>query len=227
MSNAVTQSQMFGIVLTIAAYFVGLFLQKKTGWKLCNPLLIAVAIVVCVLLVFRIPREDYEMGGDIIAMLIVPATAVLAIGVHSNLKILRRYAVPVLVGCVVGGVTSVFCVLGCCKLLALDTMLTASLFPKSVTTAIAIDLAETNGGVGSLAALGVFITGVVGAMLAPTFSKWFRIEDPVAQGIAIGACSHALGTTRALELGELQGAMSGLALSVCGVITVILSFFVI
>ena len=226
LSNTVTQSPLFGIVLTVVAYFIGLWVQKKTKWMLCNPLLIAVALIVCFLMALGIPLEDYEAGGDIIAMLIVPATAVLAIGVYTNLKILRRYAWPVLIGCIVGSVTSVLCVVGLCRLFQLDAMLTASLMPKSVTTAIAMALAETNGGVGSLAALGVFITGVTGAMLAPAFAKWFHVEDPVAQGIAIGACSHALGTTRALELGELQGAMSGLALSVCGVFTVILSFFV-
>ena len=226
MSNAVTQSPIFGIVLTILAYRFGFWVQKKTGWMVCNPLLIAVAAIVCVLTAFGIPLEDYEAGGDFISMLVVPATAVLAIGVYENLKILRRYAWPVLIGCIVGSATSVLCVVGLCRLCALDEMLTASLMPKSVTTAIAMALAETNGGVGSLAALGVFITGVTGAMLAPVFIKWFRVDDPVAQGVAIGACSHALGTTRALELGELQGAMSGLALSVCGIFTVILSYFV-
>lgn len=226
MSNVVTQSPLFGLVITIAAYRFGVWVQKKTGWMICNPLLIAVTLIVCVLLALGIPVEDYEAGGDIISMLVVPATAVLALGVYNNLKILRRYAWPVLIGCVVGSAVSVFCVVGLCRLFALEPMLTASLFPKSVTTAIAMALAETNGGVGVLAALGVFITGVTGAIFAPVFAKWFRIDDPVAQGVAIGACSHALGTTRALEMGELQGAMSGLALSVCGVLTVVLSFFV-
>lgn len=226
MSNAVTQSPLFGIVLTILAYRLGCWIQKKTGWMICNPLLIAVAAIVCVLMALGIPLEDYEAGGDVVSMLVVPATAVLAIGVYENLKILRRYAWPVLIGCIVGSATSVLSVVGLCRLCQLDAMLTASLMPKSVTTAISMALAETNGGVGSLAALGVFITGVTGAMLAPVFIKWFRVEDPVAQGVAIGACSHALGTTRALELGELQGAMSGLALSVCGIFTVILSYVV-
>lgn len=226
MLETVTQSPIFGIVLTVAAYGVGLWIQKKTGWTVCNPLVIAAALIICVLVALGIPLENYEFGGDVIAMLIVPATAVLAIGVYENMKILRRYAIPILVGCVVGSATSVFCVLGLCRLFSLDTMLTASLMPKSVTTAIAMDLAEANGGVASLAALAVIFTGVVGAILAPSFSKWFHVEDPLAQGIAIGACSHALGTARALEMGEVQGAMSGLALSVCGVLTVILSFFV-
>ena len=150
----------------------------------------------------------------------------LALNIYYQRQTLKEYFVPVLVGCLVGSAASLVSVLALCRLFELEDMLTASLLPKSVTTAIAVGIAESRGGAAGIAAAAVVLAGVVGAVFAPLFAKWFRVTDPVAQGLATGACSHALGTTKAMEMGELQGAMSSIAICVCGIFTSILALFI-
>lgn len=219
-------SPFFGLTLSALAWCAGVYLQKKTGWVLCNPLVIAAALVILVLVGFHIPLDAYNQGGSLIKLMLGPATAVLALNICRQRQALKQHFFPVLTGCLVGSLTSVFCVLGLCKLFTMDSALTASLLPKSVTTAIAVGIAESRGGIAGIAAAAVVFTGIIGAVFAPTFAKLFRITDPVAEGLAIGACSHALGTTKALELGEVQGAMSSIAICVCGIFTSVLVLFI-
>ena len=224
--SQLVQSPFFGLTLSALAWCLGVSIQKKTGWVLCNPLVIATALVIVVLTAFHIPLEAYNQGGSIIKLMLGPATAVLALNIYRQRQALKQYFMPVLVGCLVGSVTSVACVLGLCELFAMDGALTASLLPKSVTTAIAVGIAESRGGIAGIAAAAVVFTGIIGAVFAPLLAKVFRITDPVAEGLAIGACSHALGTTKALELGEVQGAMSSIAICVCGIFTSVLVLFI-
>lgn len=224
--DAVLTSPFFGLALSAAAWCLGTWIQKKTGWVLCNPLVIAGLVIIALLAVFRVPLEDYNVGGDFIKLMLGPVTAVLALNIYHQRQTLKEYFVPVLVGCLVGSVASLGSVLLLCRLFALEDMLMASLLPKSVTTAIAVGIAESGGGTAGIAAAAVALAGVVGAVFAPLFAKWFRVSDPVAQGLATGACSHALGTTKAMEMGELQGAMSSIAICVCGIFTSILALFI-
>lgn len=226
MIEAMLTSPFFGLALSIAAWCGGVWLQKKTKWVLCNPLLIASLVIIAILAVFRIPLADYNQGGDIIKLMLGPVTAVLALNIYDERKVLKEYFFPVLAGCLVGSAASLASVLLLCRVFNLDEMLTASLLPKSVTTAIAVGIAESQGGTAGIAAAAVVLAGVVGAVFAPLFAKWFRVTDPVAQGLATGACSHALGTTKAMEMGELQGAMSSIAICVCGIFTSILALFI-
>ena len=154
-----------------------------------------------------------------------PVTAVLALNIYNQRDILRENFLPVLAGCLAGSLTSVGSVLLLCRLFRVEETLTASLLPKSVTTAIAIGVAESQGGVGGIAAAAVIITGLIGAVLAPLFARVFHVTQPVAEGLAIGACSHALGTARAMEIGQVQGAMSSIAICVCGIMTSVLALF--
>ena len=218
-------SPYFGIFLSIAAYALGYGLNRKFRTPLCNPLLIAIVLVVGVLLVFRIPYEDYNAGGEIISLFLAPATACLAVGIYSKLAVLKKYWLPILVGAVAGSASSMLSVYALCRLLGLDEQLTVSLIPKSVTTPIAVGIVESAGGLTPITVVAVIVTGILGAILAPTMIRLFRISDSVAAGLAIGACSHAVGTSKAVELGEVEGAMSGLAIGVCGVVTVVLSLF--
>ena len=218
-----TASPFFGIALSILAYWVGVSKQKKTGLVVCNPLLIAIVLVSGVLLLFRIPYESYNAGGTIINMFLAPATACLAVSVYSKLPLLKTYWLPILVGCVAGSAASMGSVLVLCRLFGLDQALTASLLPKSVTTPIAVSISGSLGGMPSITVVAVILTGILGSVLSPFLIKLFRVKDPVAAGLAIGACSHAVGTARALELGEAQGAMSGLAIGICGIVTVLIS----
>lgn len=216
-------SPYFGIFLSIAAYALGCGLNRKFRTPLCNPLLIAIVLVVGVLLVFRIPYEDYNAGGEIISLFLAPATACLAVGIYSKLAVLKKYWLPILVGAVAGSASSMLSVYALCRLLGLDEQLTVSLIPKSVTTPIAVGIVESAGGLTPITVVAVIVTGILGAILAPAMIRLFRISDSVAAGLAIGACSHAVGTSKAVELGEVEGAMSGLAIGVCGVVTVLLS----
>ena len=225
MVDALLTSPFLGLSLSAAAWYAGCWLQTKSRFLLCNPLLVAAALVIGVLSLFHIPYQSYALGGDFIKLMLGPVTAVLALNIYHQRTILREHFLPVLVGCLTGSLTSVGSVLLLCRLFHVEEALTASLLPKSVTTAIAIGIAESRGGIGGIAAAAVIITGLVGAVLAPLFARLFRVTEPVAEGLAIGACSHALGTTRAMEIGQVQGAMSSIAICVCGIMTSVLALF--
>lgn len=225
MADTLLSSPFLGLFLSAAAWCAGCWLQKKTGLLLCNPLLIAAALIIAALSLLRIPYESYALGGDFIKLMLGPVTAVLALNIYNQRDILRENFLPVLAGCLAGSLTSVGSVLLLCRLFRVEETLTASLLPKSVTTAIAIGVAESQGGVGGIAAAAVIITGLIGAVLAPLFARVFHVTQPVAEGLAIGACSHALGTARAMEIGQVQGAMSSIAICVCGIMTSILALF--
>lgn len=223
MIDVVLQSPFFGLTLCIVSFLLGKWVQKKTGWLLANPLIIAALLCVSVLVLFQVPYDAFQHGAAAINWMLGPVTALLALSIYNQRQVLREYFVPVLVGCLTGSVTSMASILGLCHLFGVDKAVTAAILPKSCTTPIAISIAESHGGLAAIAACCVLIAGATGAICAPLFAKWFGITDPVAQGIATGACSHALGTTRAREMGELQGAMSSIAIGVCGLISVFLS----
>ena len=216
-------SPFFGIALSILAFLIGVEIRKRTGVELCNPLLIATVLVAAVLLLCRIPYEDYDQGGAVINMFLAPATACLAVSIYTRIQLLKENWLPILVGCTAGSITSMGRIYGLCRLFRLDEAMTASLLPKSVTTPIAIEVSQSLGGIQAITVAAVIITGILGSIFAPLLIKIFRVKDPVAAGLAIGACSHAVGTSKALELGETEGAMSGLAIGVCGLVTVIFS----
>ena len=225
MIEAVLSTPFFGLALTCCAWCVGVWVQKKTGHPLCNPLVIATALIILFLTAFRIPYENYALGGDLMSMMLGPVTAVLALNIYNQRRLLGRYFLPVLAGCLAGTLTSMGLVLLLCRLLAVESSISASLLPKSVTTAIAIAISESRGGIPGITAAAVIIAGAVGAMFAPLMARIFRVADPVAEGVAIGAASHALGTAKALEIGPLQGAMSSISLCLCGIMTSILVLF--
>ncbi|MBR5152239.1 MAG: LrgB family protein [Clostridia bacterium] len=223
---SVTASPLFGLSATLFAYGIGLKLHKKAGSPLVNPLLIADFLLIALLLVLGIPYENYMIGGAFWEMLLVPATAILATKIYTQRTILKRYLVPVLIGSAVGALVAVVCVWGLSKLFGLDETLTVSLLPKSVTAAIALPLSEQMGGINSITTFALVIAGVSGAVFAPYWIRWFRITNPVASGLALGTASHILGTTKAIELGEVEGALSSCAIGIAGLFTVfILTFF--
>ena len=217
------QSPFFGITLTVAAYVLGMKIQKKSGLVICNGLVLAALMIIALLTVFHIPYEDYYVGGSIINMFLSPATVCVAMSIYAKRDVLKRNLLPV--GCTVGAVTSVLSVWALCRAFGLDAALTASLLPKSVTTPIASAIAESHGGIVSITAVAVIFTGIVGNLCAPLMIRLFRVKDPVEAGLGIGACSHALGTAKALELGETEGAMSGIAIGLCGIVTTVLALF--
>ena len=158
-------------------------------------------------------------------MFLAPATAALALSIYGQIDVLKKNLLPIAAGTLVGSLTSIISVLGLCKLFGLSDELTASLIPKSVTTPIAMEISQQQGGIVSITVAAVIVTGIFGAIFAPTLLTRFRGKDPVESGIAIGTCSDSLGTSKAVELGEVEGAMSGIAIGAAGIFTVLLSMF--
>ena len=214
-------SPFFGVTLTVIAYWAGVKIQRRTGLVICNPLIIAIVLVSGVLLLFKIPYESYNEGGSIINMFLAPATSCLAVSVYTRMELLKKNWLPILAGCVAGSLTSMGSVFLLCRLFGLDEAMTYSLLPKSVTTPIAVGIAEGHGGISSITVAAVILTGIMGSILAPFLIRIFRVKDAMTAGLAIGACSHAVGTSKAIEIGETEGAMSGLAIGICGIVTVV------
>ena len=225
MIDTFTSTPFFGLAVSVLCWCFAGWLQSKTKLLVFNPVLVTALLVIAVLLIFDIPLENYNAGGSIIKLMLGPATAVLALNIYQQRAVLKRHFLPVVLGCFAGSLVSILFVLLLCKLFQADAMFSASMMPKSVTTAIALGISENAGGIPGLTAAAVVITGVEGAMLAPLFAKVFHITDPVAEGVAIGSCSHAIGTSKAMEIGSLQGAMSSIAICVCGILTSILVMF--
>lgn len=223
--SEIFSSPFFGIALSILAFWLGVRLQARLKSVLCNPLLIAILLIVLLLSVFKIPYESYNEGGAIINMFLAPATACLAVSIYTKIQILKENWLPILVGCTVGSLTSMGSVWLLCRLFRLDEAMTASLLPKSITTPIAVEVCKTHGGIVPVTVIAVIFTGILGSIFAPFLIRLFRVKNPMIAGLSIGACSHAVGTSRAIEIGETEGAMSGLAIGVCGIITVIVSLF--
>ena len=205
----------FGVLLTIAAYWAGMKIQHKTRLAICNGMLLAVLLVIAVLLVFHIPYESYYQGGALINLFLGPATACMAVTIYSQRRLLAKHWLPVLMGSI----------LLLCRLFGLDRAMTMSLLPKSVTMPIATVVSQGHGGTMAITVAAVVVTGMLGNLCAPLLVKLFRVKDPMAVGLGIGACSHAMGTAKALELGETEGAMSGLAIGLCGILTTVLALF--
>ena len=213
---------LFPIVLTLGAYQVGLWCRKKWNNPLCNPILIAVILVIGVLLLTGINVDTYSQGTSIISWLLTPATVCLALPLYQQLKALKKSLSAILAGAAAGTVTSLAVVLGTCKLFRLDNQVTVSLLPKSITTAMGMVLSVENGGIESLTVAVIIVTGILGSLAGSMLCKLFRIKDPVAQGVAFGTTSHVIGTSRANELDPLTGAVSSLSLAVAGILTAVL-----
>lgn len=219
MSDILTDSAYFGMLLTIAAFLFGLWCKQKFGWTLCNPLLIAVILVIVILVVLDIDYEEYEISAQYISYLLTPSTICLAIPLYRQLVLLKQNAKAI----VLGSLSGVFASMGGILLLSVLFGLTheqyVTLLPKSITTAIGIGVSDELGGIVTITVASIILTGILGNIIASSVCKLFRIEHPVAKGLAIGTAAHAIGTTRALEMGEIEGAMSSLAIAVSGVLT--------
>ena len=222
MADFLMQLSLFPLVLTIGCYQIGLWCQKKWKSPLFNPILIGMVLVIGVLLVTKVPNAHYQAGTAHMTWLLTPATVCLALPLYEHVKTLKKSLPAILIGITAGTLTSLVFVFVLCRIFGLDKALTVSMLPKSVTSAFGMALSEANGGYGALTTAAIVITGVLGALIGSVLCKLFRITDPVAQGVAFGTASHVGGTTRALELGSLQGAVSSLSLAIAGLLTAVL-----
>lgn len=222
--NEFFQNSLFaGVTLSLLAYMVGAALKKKFRLGLLNPLLVSIAITILVLLVGEIDYEVYNESAKYLSYLLTPATVCLAIPLYEQWSLLKKNYKAVLCGLLAGAVTSMATVFALSKICGLSHEEYVTLLPKSITTAIGMGVSEELGGYVTITVAVIILTGVMGNMMGELICKVFHITEPISKGIAYGASAHAIGTAKAMELGEVEGAMSGLAIAVSGILTVILA----
>ena len=221
----ISSSVFFGVMISLVSYAFGMWLKRKTGWALMNPLLVSIVLVIAVLLTFHISYDSYKQGTNIITYLLTPATVCLAVPLYQQVELLKRNFKALMAGMLAGVLASLACILVMALLLGLDHAAYVTFLPKSITTAIGIGVSEELGGIVPVTVVSIVVTGVLGNVFAEKFLKLIRVDNPIAKGIAIGSASHAVGTAKAMEMGAVEGSMSSLSIVVCGIMTVVLASF--
>ena len=215
------ESLYFGFVISLAAYLAGVWIKKKVGWAILNPLLVSVVIVIAVLKLLHVDYASYNNSAKYISYLLTPSTVCLAIPLYKQLELLKKNFLSVIVAITSGVAASAGSIFLLCTLFGVEHIHYVSFLPKSITTAIGMGVSEELGGIVTITVAVIIITGVFGNMMAEFVCKVFRIQEPVAKGIAIGSAAHAVGTAKAMEMGDIEGAMSSLSIAVAGLMTVV------
>lgn len=221
MNELLQTSVFFGVFISIACYEIGILIKKRCNSALFNPLLISIILIILFLVLFRVDYETYESGAKYLSYFLTPATVALAVPLYEQMAPLKRNWKAILAGIASGALVSAVCVLAMSVLFQLDHRQYVTLLPKSITSAIGMGLSEEMGGIATITVAVIVVTGVIGNMFAESICRLFGITDPVAKGIGIGSASHAMGTAKAMELGEVEGAMSSLSIAVSGLFTVV------
>ena len=222
MNEVLSQSLFFGMIVSLVAYKIGFEIQKKWKKVYLNPLLIAIVIIIAFLLVTGISYETYQYGAKYLSYFLTPVTVCLAVPLYKQIEILKNNLAAILISIVIGCISHAGILISVTFLCKMDQQLLLSVMSKSVTTAIALGVTGEIGGIQGITVIGVMIAGISGAVVGPSILKLFHITEPIAQGLALGSASHAVGTSKAIELGEIQAAMSSLAIVVTGILTVII-----
>ena len=222
MNEMLSESLFFGMIVSLLAYKIGFEIQKKWKKVYLNPLLIAIVLVIVFLLLTGISYETYQYGAKYLSYLLTPVTVCLAVPLYKQMETLKKNLAAILISISIGCVVHAGILIAVTVLCKMDQQLLLSVMSKSVTTAIALGVTGEIGGIQGITVIGVMIAGIAGAVVGPSILKMFHITEPVAQGLALGSASHAVGTSKAIELGEIQAAMSSLAIVVTGILTVII-----
>ncbi len=223
MSDFLSSSLFFGVTVSLITYWIGLLLKKKFRLALFNPLLISVALTIIILLIFDVDYVTYNDGAKYLSYLLTPSTICLAIPLYQQLEILKKNLKVVLISIAAGTFSSLGSILLLSIAFGLSHEQYVTLLPKSITTAIATGVSGEFGGIVAVTATSVAITGILGNVIAESVLKLFKINHPIAKGLACGTSAHAIGTAKAMELGELEGAMSSLSIAVAGLMTVLVA----
>ena len=221
MKEMLCSSVFFGVMVSVLTYELGNFLKRKFHLAIFNPLLVSVAAVIGMLLIFRVDYDSYYNGAQYLSYLLTPATVCLAVPLYEQITLLKKHFKAILGGILSGVLTSLVSILAMSAVFGLSHEEYVTLLPKSITTAIGMGVSEELGGIVTITVAVIVITGVLGNMIGEAVFRLFRIEEPGAKGIAIGSAAHAIGTAKAMELGEVEGAMSSLSIAVAGLLTVI------
>ena len=222
MNSMIAASTTAGVVLSLLAYWIGTLLRKKTGWSFMNPLLISILLVIVFLLVFRVSYADYQASARYLSWFLTPATVSLAIPLYLQLERLKKNIKAILVSIFAGSLASMVSVLALSVLFGFTHSQYVTFLPKSITTAIGMGVSEELGGFPAITAVVIVVTGIFGYIICEAVCKALNVTDPAAVGLAFGTSAHAIGTAKAMELGETEGAMSSLAIVTAGIITVLL-----
>ena len=222
MNEMLSESLFFGMIVSLLAYKIGFEIQKKWKKVYLNPLLIAIVLVIVFLLLTGISYETYQYGAKYLTYLLTPVTVCLAVPLYKQMETLKKNLAAILISIGIGCVVHAGILIAVTVLCKMDQQLLLSVMSKSVTTAIALGVTGEIGGIQGITVIGVMIAGIAGAVVGPSILKMFHITEPVAQGLALGSASHAVGTSKAIELGEIQAAMSSLAIVVTGILTVVI-----
>ena len=214
-----------GVTLSLLAYLLGVVLKKKFKCAIFIPLLISIVITIVVLVTAHVDYDVYNQGASYLSWFLTPATVCLAIPLYEQWKLLKKNIKAVLLGIIAGVLTSLGTVWVLAEIMGLSHKEYVTLLPKSITTAIGMGVSEELGGYVTITVAVIVVTGVLGNIFGELICKIFRITDPIARGLSIGSASHAIGTAKAMELGEIEGAMSSLAIAVAGIFTVAASSF--
>lgn len=221
--NMLENSVFFGVMISLVSYAIGMWLKRKTGWAMMNPLLVSIVLVIATLLIFNISYDSYKQGSNIITYLLTPATVCLAVPLYQQVELLKRNFKALMAGMLAGVLASLGCILLMALALGLDHATYVTFLPKSITTAIGIGVSEELGGIVPVTVVCIIVTGVLGNVFAEKFLKLIHVTHPIAKGIAIGSAAHAVGTAKAMEMGAVEGSMSSLSIVVCGIMTVVLA----
>ncbi len=221
MSTFFETSLFAGVTLSLISYLIGSALKKKFKIGILNPLLVSIVVTIVVLAVCRVDYATYNEGAKYLSWLLTPATVCLAIPLYEQWELLKSNAKAVLLGLTAGVLTSLGTVLVLAKLMGLSHEEYVTLLPKSITTAIGMGVSEELGGYVTITVAVIIVTGILGNMFGELICRIFRITEPISKGLALGSSAHAIGTAKAIEMGEVEGAMSSLAIAVSGIITVI------
>lgn len=214
--------QIYGVLITVLFYSISQKIYQKFKIALLNPILMSIAMVIIVLLVQKVPYEYYNVGGSYITYLLGPIVVLLAVPLYKNWSKIREHFIPIITGIGAGIITSIVSVYGLSKLFGLEALYSKSLFAKSITTPLAVEVTKMADGIEGLTIVAVIITGIIGATIAPVVMKVGRVEDEIAKGIGIGTSSHGIGTSKAVEMGTETAGASGLAMGITGIVTVLL-----
>lgn len=221
MNDMITQLTTAGVVISLVSYGIGTTLKQKTGMAIFNPLLVSILLTMAVLLAFRIDYDAYYSSAKYLSYLLTPATVSLAIPLYMKFEVLQKNIAAIIGGVLAGVLTSLGSILAMALLFGLSHTEYVTLLPKSITTAIGMGVSEELGGYVTISVAVIIITGVLGNVSAEFICKFFKIHNPVSRGLAIGSAAHAIGTSKAMEMGETEGAMSSLAIVVAGLCTVV------
>lgn len=225
MKELFTNSALFGVTLTISTFLLGRLIHKKTNFFLFSPLLVSITLCIITLILLKIPYENYLIGGNWINFFLTPSTVCLAVPLYEQFEKLKNNWLAILGGITCGVLSNLTFIFGMCLIFKIPHTEYVSILPKSITTAIGLAITNELHGIISITVMMLIITGNMGNLFAPLFCKVFHVKEAIARGVAIGTSSHALGTAKAIEMGDIEGAMSGLSIALTGLLTVIFAPF--